>query len=401
MRKLLIICLALFLTMLPSAVFAQDDGTASSSPFVGCGELAAEECEALVATWANMEELTSGSSETALDINVSNVPGLPMDSIEMQVDRTAQFNVDQALVDKFMELQAMDPADLAAMVADPDEYAALVAELIAGLDTQQNLRFTFSEELAGQISEAAGLDVPPEVQLNLILKDGTLYIFLDDIMGLVPNIPPLFRGWVGLDVQPLIDLALQEAGSMDLPVGPEVLRFVPPGVGMAGVGLAMQRPLNQYADVTVAEDGSGYEAAMNFVGYFASPEFRDLLAIAVEEAEIAQGEPLTADDIDQLANVVTLIGPVIAEDLSYVIDMATDGEYITETDGALEWDTADLLDLIATLQDSDEPLLESAPYIKMDGTTTYADHDSGEAVEAPQGAFVLPVQMLMGILGGL
>ncbi len=174
------------------------------------GELAAEECEALVATWANMEELTSGSSETALDINVSNVPGLPMDSIEMQVDRTAQFNVDQALVDKFMELQAMDPADLAAMVADPDEYAALVAELIAGLDTQQNLRFTFSEELAGQISEAAGLDVPPEVQLNLILKDGTLYIFLDDIMGLVPNIPPLLRGWVGLDVQPLIDLACKK-----------------------------------------------------------------------------------------------------------------------------------------------------------------------------------------------
>jgi hypothetical protein len=401
MRKLLIICLALFLTAVPTAVFAQDDGAAPASPFVGCGDLAADECTALISAWQNMEELTSGSSETSLDVDVANVPGLPMEAINLQVDRSAQFNVDQALIDKFSGLQDMDPADLAAMVEDPDQYAELVADLIAGLDTQQTLRFTFSDELAAEISDAAGLSLPSEVQLNLILKDGTLYVFLDDIIGLVPNIPPLLRGWVGLDVQPLIDLALQEAGSSDLPVGPEVLRFVPPGVGMAGVGLAMQRPLNQTANVTAAEDGSGYVADMNFVGYFASPEFRDLLAFVVEQAGIAEDEPLSADDIDQLANVVTLLGPVIAEDLNYVIDMKSDGEYITETDGALEWDTAELLDLIATLQDSDEPLLESAPYVNIQGTTAYAAHNSGEEVQAPQGAFVLPVQMLMGILGGL
>ncbi len=161
----------------------------------------------------------------------------------------------------------------------------------------------------------------------------------------------------------------------------------------------MQRPLNQYADVTVAEDGSGYEAAMNFVGYFASPEFRDDLAIAVEEAEITQGEPLTADDIDQLANVVTLIGPVIAKDMSYVIDMATDGEYITGP-------TAPWNGIRPTCRFDCYPGTAMNHCLKVplhqDGwQTTYADHDSGEAVEAPQGAFVLPVQMLMGILGGL
>lgn len=414
MRKLLVMCLALIFALLPTAtIFAQDDGTAPASPYASCGTLEGEDCDTLLGAWENMEQLTSGKSETTLALDVSNVPGLPMDQIGLELQRSAQFNVDPALVEQLNGLQEMSSDEISAMLSDPAEYSALTAALLAGLDTQQTLRFTFSEELATTISESAGLNVPPELKLDLILKDGIVYLFLDDILGLVPNIPPLLRGWVGIEIKPLIDQALADPDALDAPVGPDALEFVAPGVGLAGVGLAMQAPLNQYADVFRLEDGTApdgsatttYQAVMNFVGYFSSPEFRDLLMVAIEQADIAEGATLSEDNVNQIATVLTLLAPVLLRDLNYtltqVVGTEADNNYVYSTDGKLNWDTTGLFQLIATVQGSDEMAVESPPSISLEGMTVYSDHNSGDQVAAPPGAFVLPVQMIMGIIGGM
>ncbi|MCB9138054.1 MAG: hypothetical protein H6642_06895 [Caldilineaceae bacterium] len=408
MRKLLVVCLALILTLLSaSVVFAQDEGDTAASPFVACGVLEGDDCDLLLTAWKNMEQLTSGSSESNLALDVSNVPNLPMDRINLEVHRTAQFNADEALVQRLIDLQAMSSEEISALLADQDEYRALTAELIAGLDTAQTLNFTFSEELAATISEAAGMNIPTELKLDLVLKDGTVYIFLDDIIKFVPNIPPLLRGWVGIQIQPLIDQALADPDALGLPVGPEMLEFVAPGVGLAGVGLAMHAPLNRYADAYRQDDGSSdtatYEVDENFVGYFTSPEFRDLLMLVLEQADVAPEGELTADDVDQMASVLTMLAPVLFEDLSYTLmhDVDTASETVTSVAGVLDWDTTGLFETIATLQNSDEMMVESPPKIYMEGETVYSDSNSGAQVQAPGGAFVLPVQMIMGILGGM
>jgi hypothetical protein len=403
MKKLLILFLALMLVLLPAgSIFAQDAGT----PFAGCGDLPAEECAPLVEAWQGMEALQKGANDSTIILNVKNVPGLPFEDLDIQIARTGTFEADPALVQKLTELQAMDRDELNAMMDDPAEFDKLLAALVAGLDTAQSLHITMPPELAQTLSEKAGMNIPPELTLNFVVKDGVIYINLADIAGMVPQLA-MFRGWVGFQLQPLMDFIMQKLRDADTPVGPEILEFTPPGAGLVGMILAMQAPLNKYANVQSPEeitvdgkDALKYQVEMNFPGYMASPEFQNVIGPLARDYAEKKGVELNDENIEQIASVMTILAPVLLRDLKYNIDevVGSDENVVYNLDGELDWDTSGLLETVAQLQGSEEPPVDPPPYINMKLQSDYSDFDSGSGVQAPQGAFVLPITMILSIL---
>ncbi len=403
MKKVLILFLALMLVLLPAgSIFAQDAGT----PFAACGDLSAEACAPLLDAWQGMEALKAGANDSSIILTVKNVPGLPFENLDIQIDRKGHFEADPALVKKLTELQAMDRDKLNAMMEDPAEFDKLLAALVAGLDTAQSMKITMPPELAQTLSEKAGMNIPPELNLNFVVKDGVIYVNLADIAGMVPQLA-MFRGWVGFQLQPLMDFIMQKLRNADTPVGPEILEFTPPGVGLVGMILAMQAPLNKYANVQPPEevtvdgkDALKYEVDMNFPGYMASPEFQKLLGpLAMDYAE-KKGVELSDENIEQVASVLTILSPVLLRDLKYTIDevVGSDENVVYSLDGEFDWDTSGLLETIAQLQGSEKPLVDPPPYINMKLQADYSDFDAGAGVQAPQGAFVLPITMILSIL---
>ena len=405
MRKLLILFLALVLVALSTGtVFAQEEG----SSFAACGDLTEEECAPRLEAWAGMEALTTGANDSSIMLNVTNVPGLPMDAIDIQIDRSGNFEASPALVASFSELQQMDRAELMTMLEDPAQFDKLLGELIAGLDTAQKMDITLSPEIAQMVSEGAGINIPPELTVNFVIKDGNIYLNMADIAGLVPQLAMFGGGWVGFELKPLMDFVMQKLADADTPAGPELLQFVAPGIGLTGMISAMHAPLNKTALVERVEDltvdgaaAAKYNVDLNFPGYMASPDFQGLLGPLARDYAEDKGVELNDENIGQIAGLVSLFSPVILGDLKYNIQevIGLDDNVVHSTDGELEWDTSGLLDTIAALQDSEEPLLEAAPYIHMVTSTTYADHDSGTGVATPQ-AFVLPITMILSIIGG-
>ena len=402
MKKLLILFLALMLVLLPvGSIFAQDAGT----PFVGCGDLSAEECAPLVEAWQGMEALQKGANDSTIILNVENVPGLPFDSLDIQIDRKGHFEADPALVKKLTDLQAMDRDKLNQMMEDPAEFDKLLAALVAGLDTAQSMHISMPPELAQTLSEKAGMAIPPELDLNFVVKDGVLYVNLADIAGMVPQLA-MFRGWVGFQLQPLMDFIMQKLRDADTPVGPEILEFTPPGAGLVGMILAMQAPLNQHAlvqppeDVKVdGKDALKYQVEMNFPGYMASPEFQNVIGPLARDYAKKKGVELNDENINQIASVMTILAPVLLRDLKYNIDevVGSNENVIYSLDGEFDWDTSGLLETVAELQGSDKPLVDPPPKIDMKLQADYSDFDQG-SVQAPQGAFVLPITMILSIL---
>lgn len=403
MKKVLILFLALMLVLLPvGSIFAQDAGT----PFAACGDLSAEECAPLLDAWQGMEALKKGANDSTIILNVENVPGLPFDSLDVQIDRKGHFEADPALVKKLTELQAMDRDKLNQMMEDPAEFDKLLAALVAGLDTAQSMHISMPPELAQTLSEKAGMAIPPELDLNFVVKDGVIYINLADIAGMVPQLA-MFRGWVGFQLQPLMDFIMQKLRDADTPVGPEILEFTPPGPGLVGMILAMQAPLNQHAlvqppeEVTVdGKDALKYQVEMNFPGYMASPEFQNVIGPLARDYAEKKGVELNDENIDQIASVLTILAPVLLRDLKYNIEeVVGSGENVLYSlDGEFNWDTSGLLETVTQLQGSDKPLVDPPPKIDMVLKADYSDFDAGSGVQAPQGAFVLPITMILSIL---
>ena len=185
----LLVVLALLLGTFGTA-FAQE----APAPF--CGNLSEADCTMLKDAQAAMMEVSSYQSSATYKANISGIPGLPADPIDVNVGVDGAFAMDDSAMAAAQGLVGKDQQAIMAALA---EDAQPLADLIKGWSVDATINVDMTPALADVASAQAGVPIPASASVGLILTGGVLYADLSAFADL--GAP---AGWIGIPVGELL-----------------------------------------------------------------------------------------------------------------------------------------------------------------------------------------------------
>ncbi|MCU0496661.1 MAG: hypothetical protein MUF87_04830 [Anaerolineae bacterium] len=355
MRKLLLVVLMLCL----SGLLLADN----HSETVFCGDLAAEDCDILVASSEAMAGLTGASAEFMLNLNVAGMPG-EMSELALDVTGSGTYS-------------GVDMMAMGAMAQDMDMMSAMTAagEAIAAFNGELTLTLSLPAELAG----AMGPDAPESITLDLRLVEGVGYINFDTLSGL--GLPAELSGWGGLDlVSSLQQLApmlgdMGDMGGMDTPeMSEEDMMAMTEGM-----------------TITRMEDEDGaavFMSTLDAAALFSNPTVRDAFLSQLE----AQG--MTGTDGEAIFDAFAENPDAFTFNMFTVIDLET--FYVRTSSFEMSMDLGTLM--AATGEETEG--MENATFAMM-GQLSYVAYNDVPTIEAPEGAPVVTLNELFMALSSM
>ena len=364
---------------------------------VFCGDLAAADCALLQDAQTNAAAQTSGAVTMDVDLTLRNLdesmPGVQV--ISLDVD--AIWNGD------FSRFESMETEMLAKM-DDPTQLMAMMAEMLAETSGSLSLSLAIPEALQDDAFFGDG-DFPAGVALEMRLVDGIAYVDLSNLADVMPEgeIP---AGWLGFDITELMQMAMQSSpgdaagmaphsdgkeGKQDPrePKGADTLPGMATPADMQEMFKAWSDPefLGQFMtverlpDQSVADQQAAvFQTKFNLRSLMDSAEFHELLGVTGE---------LGGMDKDDVSGIAMMVGMMT---LGLDIEAL---EFINLEDGLplreelhLNWDLSALINL-----DSSE--LESS--FGLDLLIDFSFSDEELPVTAPEGAILMPMEMMMGM----
>lgn len=396
MKKLVWILLVAVLALMPAgALFAQD------APPVLCGDLEAEDCEILETAAAADSEVTEASYDFEINFELSDIPELPFEQLAFNWVQQATYVTDPALSDKITAYVETLDADA---MGDVSVLSDVLSMVIGGVDTQQAFVITLADETASLLSSEMGMPIPTEFGLEYALIDGVIYVNVSDLAEFIPELAGMpFQGWVGTELAPILDLVLAEVAA-----DPEAMAAMGPigaaiagGMGSASTASGQPEAFDQFVSVTRLDDDeidgepvAVFETVFDFVEFASSPEFIEYVKEQVAMAEMMGADAPSEADIEEMEEMMPQIAPMVFEGLNYSLRQAIGEEsgYTLETDSLMEWD----LSSVMAMADAGD----SSAYFGFSMETNTYDQNNVGSIEPPEGAFVVPAQMLLSMMGG-
>jgi hypothetical protein len=402
MKKFVWLFLAMSLALIPvGSVFAQD------APPVFCGDLADEDCILLEDAAALDSEVTSGAYDFVVDVEVVGIPGMPVEEIAFSWVQESIYALDPNLEEDMMAyLEGLD----ADSMADIDVLSDVLTMAIDGADTEQAFEITIGADTASLLSSEMGMPIPTEIGLHYALVDGIIYVNISELAAYVPELAGLpIQGWVGTELAPLLDVALAQMAA-----DPNAMASMAPftaalaggaaGSSMTSEQLAFFEPFVDVQrlrdDAIDGEPIAVYSTVFDFIDFASSDEFVDYVAAQAAMAEQMGMEAISEDDLAEMEEMMPMVAPMLFGGLDYEVQQAIslDSGYTIATAAAMNWDLASLLAMAESDGESAMSDSEAVLYFGME-TNKYGQNEVDE-VPAPQGAFVLPAEMLMSMIGG-
>lgn len=393
------------MTILPVAA---QDGVAY------CDTLSAEDCELVSGTVDAMSAISSGATALSIEMIVQDIPELPAETLSFRYDQSIGFMLGEEVAALIQDLQGMTPAEMQSLGDEPAVGIEMARILVNGMNFGMDLDLQMTDEMAAFLSEEMrddiGMDLPTELSLRLMIVDGIFYIDTASIAPFAPEITAFVDGWVGLDANPLIDMAAAElAGEGMSGSAPSGTDSMGAGtIGMTGALVATVDALDpsgeiiKFLDVEpldvedAAEDEAYFLTTVNFADFFQSPVFRQLVAYFSAD----QGASMTEAELDEVVQLAQIMGPSLLQGLNLqLIELIDEGTgHIAVGDLLLEWDLASLL-LLASQGDPSLQVAEGAePFLGLNIVTSADQLNEDVDLSAPEGAFVVPTEMLMGFM---
>lgn len=408
-RYLHILSLALVLTLLlAGTAFAQTE------PPVYCEDLSDSDCAVLTDSQAAMSTVTSGTSQTDLSILLRDIPEAPFEEIALDYTQDTTFSVDPSVFDTINELKAMNPRQIQQMMSNPETLYGLIGELVSSISTDVAMTLDLSGELAMALSEQSGVPLPENMEFHVVLVDGVIYANLDSLAAFAPEVAML-QGWVGVELQPLLDEASQSGvAQMSNQEALEIstaLGYVNTGAsGPFLVSLATADPNGEYLQFvntqrldneTVGDtELAVFSSTFDYQTFFQSPIFRQLLAQVMEQ----QGTAMSDAELDQIIGMAQMFGPAVMTTLILEVRewIGVEDNYLYNTSAVFQWDLSSIAAL-AALGGNAVPIPQlppgAQPYIGFEVMTNSSDLNGEVSVAAPEGAMIIPTEVLLQSAG--
>lgn len=381
-----------------------------------CENLTDDECALIESSQAAMQNVYSGNSEVQLSVLLTEIPEMPIQDFGFAYQQVSSFSMNEDASALVSELQGMSPMERQQMLMEPDALPEMLTELILGTSTAIDMAVAFSDEVAQVLSDESGLPVPTEMAFSLVLLDGILYVNLDALAEIVPELA-IFSGWVGFEMEPLLAMAFQDTTALDMS-DPNAQAM---GNGLAAANFGASGPLvvslntvdptesvTQFLDVERLEDDSidGNDVAVfrttfDFASFFASPIFYQLVEMAMQDESISGGAPADAETVEQTVAMAQVFGPMLLSNLNLELleGVGLDDAYLYGTSFLLEWDLSNIVQLAGMAEGAgvELPPLDpnSQPFIGIESLSLNSGINEPVEIEAPEGAMVIPIEALM------
>jgi hypothetical protein len=375
----LLVVLALLLGTFGTAL-AQDN-----APY--CGDLSEEDCTLLQDAQAAMMEVSSYTASATYDANLTGIPGLPAESIDVNVSVDGAFTMDESALAAAQGFVGLTQDEITAALA---EDATPFADLINGWGVDGSISYEMTPELADAFSAQAGLAIPAAGTVGLILADGVLYADLSDFAAL--GAP---EGWLGIPVGELLQAQIDAGVFAEAAAQVDPANLDPATATALGLTNMLSNPqmFEQFMSVekTEADGASVFTTSVDVGGFVASPEFSEII-MGLADAGLFAESGLTAADIEANLPMVGMMAPMIFGDLVVGSSTTVDADnFVSNTSTEFSWDLAGLLQMAATTGALPPELNTGGPMsISLTTSVDNADFNVEQTIAAPADAMMIP-----------
>jgi hypothetical protein len=395
MKKSVWLTAVLFLLFSLTAV-----AQAAAEP-VFCGDLAAADCALLQDAQTNAAAQTSGAVTMDVDLTLRNLDE------SMPGEQVISLDVDAIWNGDFSRFESMETEMLARM-DDPTQLMAMMSEMLAGMSGTISVSVDIPEALQ---DDAFFEDFPAVVALEMRLVDGIAYIDLSNLASAMSAEDGIPAGWLGFDITELMQMAMQSGpgaadgmaphsegkeGKQDPrePKGADTMTGLAIPADMQEMVEAWSDPefLGQFMSVERLEDQSVadqqaavFQTNFDLRALMNSAEFHELLGVTGELGNMNE---------DQVSAVSMMVGMMtLGLDIEALRFINLDDGLPLREELHLNWDLSALMNLAEGSEDSSE--LESS--FGLDFLIDFSFSDEELPVTAPEGAFLMPMEMMMGM----
>lgn len=401
----------LILPLTSTPLFAQE-----TAPY--CAQLEAADCALISTSAAAMQDVESLETTSSVNIRLVDIPSMPFDEFTLDYTQRSAFSIDPDAMDLLNEIKGMTTAELEQMMSNPVDAFAFVETLITSMNMALEMDLELSDGVLALINEEVraelGVDLPADLGFQLRFIDGIIYVDLTTVAALVPEVGMFVQGWVGVDSAPLFQMARSEmaaAGideSTDLSdtsqldenpfaamsmnqSGPliTVVDSIDP-TGEASTYLNIEREVNESTDVAT------FRTTLDYDEFMQSNAFRELVyAIMTNE-----GASVSAEELDETVTLAQMMVPAFLQDLELELteEIAQESGYMLGGELLLDWDLKSILTLAAQGDPSLQMEADASPNLTFSSSTINDKINEEITVEVPEGAFVVPMEMLMALM---
>ena len=395
MKKSVWLTAVLFLLFSLTAV-----AQAAAEP-VFCGDLAAADCALLQDAQTNAAAQTSGAVTMDVDLTLRNLDE------SMPGEQVISLDVDAIWNGDFSRFESMETEMLARM-DDPTQLMAMMSEMLAGMSGTISVSVDIPEALQ---DDAFFEDFPAVVALEMRLVDRIAYIDLSNLASAMSAEDGIPAGWLGFDITELMQMAMQSGpGAAD--------GMAPHSEGKEGKQDPRKpKDADTMTELAIPADMQEMVEAWSdpeFLGQFMSVERLEDQSVADQQAAVFQTNfdlraLMNSAEFHELLGMTGELGNMNEDQVSAVsmmVGMMTLGldiealKFINLDDGLplreelhLNWDLSALMNLAEGSEDSSE--LESS--FGLDFLIDFSFSDEELPVTAPEGAFLMPMEMMMGM----
>lgn len=391
--------LLMVLLLLALSLFSTGTALAQDLPEPFCGALAEDDCEILRQSQTAQLEVTSSTSSVEMVATVLGVPGLPAEELVFNWLQDATIHIDPEVMMEMIELQMAGPEE---MIENMDALGDLTVELYRTMDLDAEVSLSLPQEIAALLSAQSGIDVPEELMMHVILKDGIGYIAAEDLAFIDPSIATMGE-WFGVDIAGAVEMGFEQSMNAQNAADQQAMMQ-----SMAfGSLLNDEEVRGLFEGFVTAERGDDgevegaevavFESGFDFAGFLSSPGFWSLIAENLDAINAMADMQLTAEELQQAQMGMTFLGPALLQGLTFnsttSIGLDDNLPYAQTIDFA--WDLSSLLAFAA----STGALPAGSPseaMISLEVDSVSSDYNSAPEIEAPEDAVIIPLDAMVG-----
>jgi hypothetical protein len=385
MKKLWLVSLwTILLLCLSTGLALGQSEEMAEVPF--CGSLTESECASLDATSEAMAELTSGSTESRIELYGTG-GGMGDQEMSLYISSARTFVIRPETLARLFELKAMPPEELAA-----NPQAVMNAMMLpSSIDRDLTITFGFSAPVLDLLEDNFNTSLPAELSFHARVVNNVLYIRLADyeILGAqVDRMPE----WIGIQMRMLISNTVTSAVSnQEFDVENVQDALVPPGASLAG-SIVYHIPADDmaaYADFMRlislgirdldGQQVNAYGLTWDIPRYLSGPLF------AEHTGSLAtNGYPSPASYFTGVMSTVLLDG--LRAQMTQDIGVADN--YVYAVDTQITW----------AFGIPGGPLLADRPTIGFTSTMRNDDLNAIGSIPVPEGAVVVPLDTILAFV---
>ncbi len=387
----------------PGSGIAQSDLPPLPPPF--CGELAEADCQLLADAQELMRGVQSMKMTLGLDANLTGIPEVADEDLQLGMDMAMTMHVDPALNETMRSITALPPQEL---LESMDEFSATVVEFYETLGVQLEMEMALPRLLRDALEAEEGVMLPDNIAMHVRMVDGYAYIDMDALAASFPEMQAELEaegidGWIGVDFARQIERDL--SGAM---AAPDVSALQSMQMSLSFNQMMMDETMRAMLDPYILverladeeRDGAAvalFRTTLELGDLVADPDFTQLLRQAADAAVAMSDEPIDEEEVGAGILGVQMLANVLARSAQFEIvqSVGLDAPYTYDNRIYLQLDLGGLVTL-AAMGGGDVPteLREAKPIFTFDMNASYSDFDAAPAIEVPENVEILPLDSM-------